>query len=164
MGYSSRFSIDTNVLIDLHRGNVLKEFFMLPYTFIAPDVIIEELLEPSGLYSTSLGLQRGELSGEGVSEVIFLTGQHPNIAVTDFFALVLAKSMDIPLLTGDSRLRSLAEKHNLVVHGTLWVLDEMIVKYILKPIEASRALRNMLDRGSRLPLVECQTRFRVWER
>ena len=44
----SRFIIDTNVLIDLHRGEILRQFFTLPYSFSAPDVIIDELEDPDG--------------------------------------------------------------------------------------------------------------------
>jgi hypothetical protein len=164
MAFRSRFSVDTSVLIDMHSGNVLNEFFALPYEFVSPDVIIEELREPDGIALTRIGLQRGELSGERVLEVEFLSSCHPNIAINDLFALVLAKSVGLPLLTGDSRLRSLAIKHNVLVHGTIWILDEMVAKNTLKPVEARRALQSMLDRGSRLPLAECQNRLRQWER
>ena len=64
----SRFIIDTNVLIDLHRGEILRQFFTLPYSFSAPDVIIDELEDPDGSLLLDYGLQRGELSGERVLE------------------------------------------------------------------------------------------------
>ncbi|CAG0988944.1 hypothetical protein ANAEL_02180 [Anaerolineales bacterium] len=160
----SRYIIDTNVLIDLHRGQILKQFFALPHLFISPDVVIDELHEPDGGMLMSLGLQRGELSGERVLEVEALSVHHRNIAVNDLFALVLAASTRLTLLTGDSRLRNLAAKHNVRVHGTLWILDEMVAQRTLKSVEARRALNNMLDNGSRFPLAECQTRLRQWER
>jgi predicted nucleic acid-binding protein len=159
----SRLIIDTNVLIDLHRGHALNALFALPYQFIAPDVIIEELREPDGRDLTHLGLKSGELSGERVLEVEQLSQHHANIAVNDLFALVLAASTGCPLLTGDSRLRKLADRHNVTVHGTLWILDEMVAQGTLKPVEASRALRAMLDQSRRLPLAECQERIRIWE-
>lgn len=158
----SRLIIDTNVLIDLHRGEILRQFFALPYSFSAPDVIIEELEDPDGSLLLDYGLQRGELSGERVLEVYELSGYHRNIALNDLFALVLAASMGVTLMTGDNRLRTLAAKHNVQVHGTLWVLDEMVAKNKLKPVEAHRALTKMLEHGSRLPLAECQARLRLW--
>jgi predicted nucleic acid-binding protein len=164
MDSRSRYIVDTNVLIDLHRGLVLKQFFALPYLFISPDVIIDELREPVGSVLTQLGLQSGELSGERVLEVEALSAHHRNIAVNDLFALVLAASKGLTLLTGDNRLRNLAIKHNVHVHGTLWVLDQMVEKNTLKPVEAHRALQKILDHGSRLPLAECQSRLRMWER
>ena len=160
----SRLIIDTNVLIDLHHGNVLDGLFRLPYLFVAPDVIIAELQEPDGSDLMRMGLKSGELSGERVLEVEQLFQHHASIAVNDLFALVLAASTSLPLLTGDSRLRKLAGRHNVKVHGTLWVVDEMVAHAVLKPVEAARALRTMLDRGSRLPLAECEERLRIWER
>jgi predicted nucleic acid-binding protein len=109
------------------------------------------------------GLKSGELSGELVLEVEQLSRYHPNIAVNDLFALVLAASSQLILLTGDRRLRELAAKHNVVVHGTLWILDELVKTGVLKSVEASFALRSMLQFGCRLPLADCQERFRVWE-
>ena len=150
----SRYIVDTNVLIDLHRGLVLTQFFALPYQFMSPD----------GRALIQLGLQTGELSGESVLEVESLSVHHRNIAVNDLFALVLAANTGLTLLTGDNRLRNLAIKHNVHVHGTLWILDEMVEKNTLKSVEARRALQKMLDQGSRLPLGECQTRLRLWER
>ena len=163
MASRSRYIIDTNVLIDLHRGQILRQFFALPYYFISSDVIIDELLDPDGGELMRMGLMRGELSGDRVLEVEKLSGYHRNIAVNDLFALVLATSLGLPLLTGDSRLRTLATKHNVRVHGTLWVLDEMVGKS-LNPVEARRALQGMMDQGSRFPLGDCQSRLRDWER
>lgn len=163
MASRSRFIIDTNVLIDLYRGEILNELFALPYVFISPDVILDELLEPDGVTLMRLGLQRGELSGDRVLEVEGLSFHHRNIAVNDLFALVLASSRGLPLLTGDSRLRTLALKHNVRVHGTLWILDELVAKGVIVPVKASQALRQMIDHGSRLPLAECSDRFRQWE-
>ena len=97
-------------------------------------------------------------------EVYEYSGHHRNIALNDLFALVLAASIGVTLLTGDNRLRTLAVKHNVQVHGTLWVLDEMVAKNKLKPVEAHRALTKMLEHGSRLPVGECQARLRQWDR
>ena len=162
MASRSRFIIDTNVLIDLYRGEILNELFALPYVFISPDVILDELLEPDGVTLMDLGLKRGELSGDRVLEVEALSFHHRNIAVNDLFALVLASSRGLPLLTGDSRLRALALKHNVRVHGTLWILDELVAKGVIMPVTACQALQQMLDHGSRLPPAECSDRFRKW--
>lgn len=164
MASRSQFIIDTNVLIDLHRGEILKQFFSLPHIFSAPDVIIDELEDPDGGVLMGYGLQRGELSGERVQEVLGLSGYHKNIALNDLFALVLAASTGVTLLTGDNRLRNLAVKHNVRVHGILWVLDEMVAQNRLKTVEARRALKKIMESGSRLPMAECQIRFRQWER
>jgi hypothetical protein len=54
--------VDTYIIIDLHRGGVLKELFRLPYTLLAPDVIVAELLEPAGKTLLDLGVQSMDFS------------------------------------------------------------------------------------------------------
>jgi predicted nucleic acid-binding protein len=157
--------VDTNVLIDLHWGDVLNEFFALPYEFFSPDVIIsEELKSPDGEELLNLGLQSYEMDAEGVQEVYNLAEKHRNIAVNDLFAFVAAKKEGFLLLTGDERLRKLAEGNGVTVHGTLWVLDQMIEIEILNRKKAIWALCAMLEKGSRLPKEECKKRLRNWKR
>ena len=60
------------------------------------------------------------------------------------------------LLTGDRHLRAAAEQEGVPVHGTLWLLDEMVRLAVVSPRLAAQALERMLERGSRLPLDECQ--------
>jgi predicted nucleic acid-binding protein len=159
----SRLIVDTNVLIDLHSGGIVEQFFALPYEFVSPDVIIEESEEPDGKELERQGLIRAELSSDGVLEVEFLWEHNLEIAVNDIFALVLASHEALPLLTGDRRLRNLADKHRVPVHGTLWVLDEMVKHNVLTKGQAAHALQLMLDKNSRLPPSECTHRFRLWE-
>jgi rRNA-processing protein FCF1 len=157
--------VDTNVLIDLHWGDVLNEFFALPYEFFSPDVIIsEELKSPDGEELLNLGLQSYEMDAEGVQEVYNLAERHRNIAVNDLFAFVAAKKEGFLLLTGDERLRKLAEGNGITVHGTLWVLDQMVEIEILNREKAIWALCTMLEKGSRLPKEECKKRLRNWKR
>ena len=153
---------DTSLLIDLHVGGVLPELFRLPYTFVAPDVIVEELLEPEGHMLLDLGLQQRELVGEQVAEVVTLRSTYRRPSVNDLFALVLARHLRATLLTGDRHLREAAEKEQVEVHGSLWVLDEMVRHEIVPAERAADALRHMLRSGSRLPSDEAQRRIEQW--
>ena len=49
------------------------------------------------------------------------------------------------------------------VHGTLWLLDEMVRLAVVPPRLAAQALERMLEHGSRLPLNECQERLERWK-
>jgi len=157
--------VDTNIIIDLHRGGVLTEFFQLPYTILAPDVIVAELLEPAGKILLDLGLQSMAFSGAEVTRVIELSRNHPEVSINDIFALLLAEIQGTMLLTGDKRLRRIAEQeHDLQVHGTLWVLDQLIKRKLIPPSEASTALHKMIQSGSRLPKSESERRIHKWTR
>jgi rRNA-processing protein FCF1 len=161
-GSPSQLIVDANVLIDLHMGGLLRDLLKLPYAFAAPDVIIGEMQVPDGSLLTGYGLHSLEATGQEVREVAALAAEHRNVAANDLFALVLARSRKATLLTGDGRLRRLAEQTGIPVHGTLWALDEMVRTSVVTAPQAAVALSAMLAGGSRLPHDECQKRLRRW--
>ena len=156
--------VDTSVIIDLHTGQILNPFFVIPYRFVTPDAIIAELLEPEGTLLIEFGLQSEELSSVQVLEVMRLRATYRHPSVNDLFALVLAKGLIAPLLTNDRNLRKAAEQEGIVVHGTLWILDEMIRLIITSKHQAADALMMMREKGSRLPQDECDKRLSDWTR
>ena len=153
---------DTNVLIDLYAGGVLRPTFLLPIVPVVPDVLIAELIEPDGRLLLDLGLARMELPGPQVERVYDLAVLHRRISSNDLFALVLAEMLGATLLTGDRNLRQVAQGRGVPVHGTLWLLDEMVSSGVIPRLLGAQALKRMLNRGSRLPGVECQKRIRQW--
>ncbi|KYH33075.1 MULTISPECIES: type II toxin-antitoxin system VapC family toxin [Moorella] len=124
---------DTNIWIDLYAGGIIHEAFQLPLRFIAPDVVIAELRVPDGQTLVSLGLQQEELAGDGVHLVIQLASRYPAPSRVDLFALALAKARGAVLLTGDRHLRKATEQEKVSVHGTLWILDELVRQRIVTP-------------------------------
>lgn len=110
-----------------------------------------------------MGLQVVEFTGAEVVTVIDLGRTHPEVSINDLFALVLARKRNVLLLTGDKRLRRIAQDdYGLDVHGTLWVLDQMVKLKLVPSPQAAAALRDMLKSGSRLPETECDRRLRKW--
>lgn len=156
------YVVDTSVIIDLHTGKVLASFFKLPYRFVTPDAIIAELLEPEGKLLIEFGLRQEELLGVQILEVMRLTSAYRQPSVNDLFALVLAKGLYAPLLTNDKNLRKAALQEEVTVHGTLWILDEMVRLLITSKQQASDALMMMKEKGSRLPQDECDKRLSEW--
>ncbi len=154
--------IDTSVLIDFYWGGLLEALFALPFDFLAPDVILAELVVPAGAQLLAWGLQSVSLSGAQVIEVLTLAAQHRRPSINDLFALVLARSRGVPLLTGDRALRELAEAEGITVHGSLWLLDELVRLAVIPPVRAGRGLEQMMAHGSRLPERECKLRMRRW--
>jgi predicted nucleic acid-binding protein len=155
--------VDTSVLIDLHVGRLLRPVFRLPLFLMAPDVLVAELQEPDGDLLLDYGLTRIELSGGDVQEVYRLATLYRSPPANDLFALVAAKAMGALLLTGDRHLREAAEQEGVPVHGTLWLLDEILRLAVIPPLVAAQALERMLEKGNRLPWDECQARFRRWK-
>jgi len=66
------------------------------------------------------------LDGQRVDRVSDVLREAPSLSVHDGFAFVVAeRHPGCILLTGDKRLRSLAEDENMEVHGVLWVIEEL---------------------------------------
>lgn len=71
-------------------------------------------------------------------------------------ALTLAKHESCQLLTGDKSLREVAKILNVEVHGTIWLVEQMI-KHEKITVEVARAaFQRMRDSGSRLPWREIE--------
>ncbi len=154
--------VDTSLLIDMYVGNIISEFFKLPYNFHAPDVIIAELKAPDGQLIRQLGLHQGELTGQQVLEVLELRLHYRRPSVNDLFALVYARSINATLLTNDGNLRKVALQEGIPTHGTLWVLDEMLRLRAIAAVQAAQALQLMRQEGSRFPTHECEKRLAAW--
>ena len=62
------------------------------------------------------------------------------LSLSDLLSLQLAKDEGCLLLANDRALRKLASDRGVVVHGSLWVLDELVLGGLLTPSKASDAL------------------------
>lgn len=150
---------DSNIWIDLYRGCLLEKALRLPQELIAPDVVIEELHTPDGEDLVDLGLRVMELSGSQVLMVLDLAERYARPSRQDLFALVLSREIEAILLTGDGSLREAAEREGVQVHGTIWLLDQMVEHEIIDKQERAASLKLMVESGSRLPWEEIKARL-----
>jgi predicted nucleic acid-binding protein len=153
---------DTNFWIDLDTAGLLGPTFRLPYEWQVPDVIVAELEKPEGADLVRRGLRVCELDGRRVAEVVVLAAAYPRPSRADLFALVLARTQGALLLTGDRHLRQAAEQEGVWVHGTLWLLDQMVERSVIAPWDAAEALLLMKEGRRRLPVEEIDRRLRRW--
>jgi hypothetical protein len=117
---------DTSILIDLERGQLLEEMFLLPFEFAVPDLLFRrELAGPLGIRLVSLGLRVEELSPVELTRATIIRRQRARLSTPDTFAFAIAESRQWPLLTGDGGLRELAIEKKLEMHGVLWLLDQL---------------------------------------
>ncbi len=80
----------------------------------------------------------------------------------DLFALAIAKSRGLTLLSADKALTNAARKEKVLVHGTLWVLDQLVSESIIAGSIAADALDKIRDAGAWLPSRECADRLKRW--
>jgi len=117
---------DTSVLIDLERGRLLEEMFLLPFEFAVPDLLYaRELVGPLGDQLVRSGLRVEELTSAEVSRATTVRRQNVGLSIADTFAFAIAESRQWTLLTGDSGLRELAVAERLETHGVLWLFDQL---------------------------------------
>lgn len=162
MGSRSRCVIDASVIIDLHSGGILNELTNLPFDFVTPDIVLAEHRNPAPNEVLRAGIRARELPGDLVQQAADLAPRNRKLSMQDLFAFVLARHYGCLLITGDGRLRTLAEQRAIECHGTLWVMDKMIEHGILSPASADTALETMLVKNARLPAAECEERQKAW--
>lgn len=172
---SSDLVTDTSFWKDLSYGEILFAAFELEYTWHITDIAVNKLQQHLSNQTPSLfssGLSTDVLSGELVKEVMNLSRslisaerKFRDMSIADLSAFVLAKEMNAWLITSDKSLRNYAERNGLTVHGTLWVLDQLVEeKGILKPAQGEDAIEKMQAFPNRLPTDECKNRITRWRK
>jgi len=156
---------DANILIDMEAGALLRPMFRLDYRFAVPDVLFEIELREHHPSLARLGLRRMELSGESVRyvEALASDARAKGVGRNDLFALALARQENCLLLTGDTLMRTLAQDEGREVHGTLWLVDQMVNAGVIRPIRARQAYDAMRKAGRRLPWEEVEDQLRRFE-
>ena len=121
---------DASCLIDLHKVRLLTVMLRLPHRFIVPPPVrYSEMLDLTDREWRGLeqaGLVAPDPPFEQVAEALALRTEHPALSPADCACLVEARHRDnAVLLTGDRRLRRVAEAAGQCVHGVLWIVDEL---------------------------------------
>ena|SRR3989338_7861718 len=147
---------DASVLIDIECGELTSAMFSLPWQFAVPDILFFEELSEHHAHLIDFGLINKTMRGELISEAYNLRQQYAKPSMNDLLALILAKHEQCQLLTGDKALRKVAVQFNVEVHGTLWLVGEMLYHKKITLGVARVAFQKMKDAGSRLPWNEVE--------
>lgn len=156
---------DSSALIDLAKTRLLENLLQLPYRFVIPDVLYaDEIITLRHYHREQLldiGFELGTLDGPQVGKASAYSQQYPQLSLNDCFALVMAQTTpDAILLTGDQRLRRVAEQQSVAVHGILWILDQAYEQGTVDAVTLHAALFLLAsDPLTRLPGKELQKRM-----
>lgn len=159
---------DTNIFIDLVKLGLLDNFFMLPWEIHTTDFVISELTDSTqkaalNVFIKQKKLSVGTLSSEDVTEMLELSNQSPrNISITDISVCIYARNNGYMLLTGDKQLRKVAIAENIIVHGILFLFDELVSHSILTPGPAAETLIELKKINTRLPIEDVNERINMW--
>lgn len=153
---------DANILIDIEDGNLTPVIFKLPYEIAVPDILFELELRERHSHLLEAGLKVISLTAESVKKTEALTQQYPRPSMIDHSALALALQEQCCLLTGDKDLRSAAKNEGVEVHGTLWIIEELLNQKIIHHVHAKDSFDAMKIKGSRLPWGEVDKLLNRW--
>lgn len=163
MSPSTLLITDTNIWIDLDHGDLLEQVFLLPYSICTSDFAKEEIHTVDTDELERRGLSFLALEANFIFELARFRMEKPAIAIADMAGFILARENQAILVTGDKHLVVFSRENQVVVHGLLWLMDEMIENRILLATEAANKLRRMIEKGARLPNEECQRRLEKWK-
>jgi hypothetical protein len=166
---------DANVFIDLESMGLLDLWFQLGIETLTSSFVVMEL-EDGGHENALACIRAGqavesEISGEEMAgafadfqDAFGATG----LSETDLSVIYLAIRENAMVLSGDRLLRTTANAHHLEVHGTLWMMDQMVGEALLNPTVAADRLEALIRRTGReqryLPKAECELRINRWRR
>lgn len=142
---------DANILIDLEEGQLLHTIFGLPFQFQTPNLLFVDELAERHPDLPHYGLQLGILNGASLKRVSQLTLKYKNTGRYDCMALALAQQEQCTLLTGDKNLRSAAKSEGILVKGTLWLVEQLVMHQLINLLVAKNSYKLMKASGRRLP-------------
>ena len=160
---------DTNIFIDLHSVGLLKEMCRLPYEIHTVDFVVAEIADADQRRIFDELVARGEISVDGFTadEVIEIVEEHSsvsgNLSIPDCSVCYFARKHNVPMLTGDRRLRRYAEEQSIEVHGILFIFDELVRHNIISTSMAADRLEELFAINARLPKAEIRERINRWK-
>lgn len=155
---------DTNVLFDVIKIGALPEFFSLDYDICTTVFVIEEI-KPSGqreLVDTFIRAKKLtviEFTGEDVEDLVNFDTVKGLKRFTDKSVIWKSIQLNCPMLTGDKKMKEIAENIGIEVHGSIWVIDELYNYNLISTEKAIELLEQLMKTNSWLPKNEIEKRI-----
>lgn len=160
---------DTNIFIDLHSVGLLEEMCRLPYEIHTVDFVVAEIVDADQRRIFDELVAQGGIFIDGFTadEVIEIVEEHSsvsgNLSIPDCSVCYFARKHNVPMLTGDRRLRRYAEEQSIEVHGILFIFDELVRHDIISTSMAADRLEELFAINARLPKTEIRNRINRWK-
>lgn len=157
---------DANILIDLLKTGLFAHCLALDYQFVTTDLVFNELYD-----SQQAEIQPHIDSGKFVIitiadieliEIQLISLQDKKLSEQDWSCFYYAEKKAAILLSGDNRLKTMAESKGVEAHGIIWLIDKIRDCRILADSHCCEALRELIRINKRLPIIECEERIKNW--
>ena len=159
--------LDANVCIDLLKVDLFEPFLRMKWEKHITDMVFTEIKEPNvqqmidAVDENRLNLV--SLEGKEQHKLYEIRGNHPALSIPDCSCYYFAKDNSLTILTGEKPLTNIAKEENIKVHGTLYVLLEMVNANVITESKAHRKLTDLIKKNPRLPTGECNKLLKRWK-
>ena len=152
----------------MHCIGLLQLMCSLPYEIHTVNFVAAELIDEDQKKAFEELVVNGKIvvNSFTAEEVMEIVAEHSsvsgNLSIPDCSVCYYAKKHDVPMITGDRRLRRHAEKLSIEVHGILFLFDDMVANSVISPIDAANKLEELMTLNSRLPQAAIRERIDKW--
>jgi len=159
---------DACFLIDLIDINLFEEFLGLGYQIHITSSVFAELEGDEYLKPVSKCIKQKKvflynLTATDQTALEKLMGKlSSRLSEPDCSCLYLAKEINATILTCEKLLTKAAKNLNLDVHGSLWILDQLLDSSNITKRIAFVKLMDLMLINPRLPEKECEKRLKRW--
>ncbi len=148
---------DANILIDISNLSLTEVFFKLDFEFHTTDLAFNEVvkglkIKDRNIFKNKLKIKSFE--SRELLEIVKIGKKHKSLSIQDLSVLKLAISLNGILCTTDKNLKEIASGKNLEIHGTLWIVEQMIISKKLNSKIAIKKLKKLKDTNPRAPKKE----------
>jgi rRNA-processing protein FCF1 len=159
---------DVSVFFDLFIIQALPEFFELELEICTTDFVYNEIeqseqKETFDLFITKNKLKILSFTEDEYSEVVNFKTKWSNRSLNDRTILWLALQLNSVLLTCDGKLKKEAEHHKIEVHGSLWVIEQLVLCKIITHAKGIELLMALRKNNLRLPGKEIEKLIKQWK-
>ncbi len=157
---------DANILIDLVKTGLFDHCLALQYEFTTTEIILAELYEEQ-IAQIQSHINSGKFTVISISAVELiaiqlLSREDTRLSEQDWSAVFYALQKEAILLSGDKSLSAIATSKQIIVHGILWLVDQLVERKVLSNAEACAFLKKLISTNKRLPVTECEQRLKAW--
>ena len=147
---------DVSVFFDLYQLQVLPEFFALDLEIHTTNFVYNEIIHSSQkkefeVFERSKKLHIIKITANEEDEIHAMQLSRVNRSFPDRTILWKAKQLQCTLLTCDNTLRKEAIEQGLDVHGSLWVIGQLIEKEIISKTRGVELYKQIKMVNTRLP-------------
>lgn len=145
---------DACILFDLIDLDLIDHFFEMDFIVLTTQAVIDEITDPRHSEIVIKHIDLGNISIDQFSNdgfIIDLYSEHKGLSLTDCSVIDLASRTGGILLSSDGSVRKISKKHNIDVHGLIWVVEILIESAVISQRKAIETLLRYLDINCRAP-------------